>query len=141
MKSRYISKSMIVLTLTVSCTLLLILGVFSFGLREYAGASTANAARVAALYTSSDSSRTADESTACALVKEELKYMLNAFAFSSNCRGSGPLRVRLSTQTGPDGSPSSRVRVTYELIPLFIIPGLGGERIVTRSAEMRVLVL
>jgi Flp pilus assembly protein TadG len=145
-KRRCRGNSIIEVTFMAPWILFLMMGVFDFGFWAYAGISAANAARVAALHISSDplltdttqhaNALTTAQATACDLVKQELRYMLNASGFSG-CTAA-PLTVNVTRQAGPDGSPSARVTVAYQLIPLFMIPGLGGQWSVTRAAEMRV---
>ena len=124
--------------------LFLMMGVFDFGFYAYAAIATANAARVAALYTSSSPGAAAHTQGACDLVKQEMSSMLNFNQISADCSAL-PLRVTAialdatTTPASADGQPSSRVSVTYQTIPLFPIPGLMGQWTLTRAVEMRVM--
>ncbi len=126
---------------------LLFVGIFDFGFYSYAGICTANAARVAALYTSSGPSTAADSGQACLLALEELRQLPNvktAVTCPATCNpGSactaGPMTVTaVSVDPGVDGSPASQVTVTYDTVQLFPIPGLAGKMTLKRVVQMRV---
>ncbi|HYL97101.1 MAG TPA: TadE family protein [Terriglobales bacterium] len=114
---------------------LLFMFIFDFGYWAFAAISTANAARVAALYTASDSSVIVDQAGACAMAKRELKYVPNSASFASDC-SSGVLQVTTASTNGPDGQPASQVTVAYQTAPLFRLPGFAGQWTITRIAEM-----
>ena len=116
---------------------LLFLGVFDFGFYAYAAITTAHAARVAALYTSSSAANAADSSGACKYALEALQDLPNVGTTVVTC-GSLPVQVTAASGTGPDGAPSSTVTVIYQTVPLFPIPGLMGQMTITRTAQMRV---
>jgi len=116
---------------------LLFLGVFDFGFYAYAAISTQQAARVAALYTSSSSSNATDSAGACTYALNALRYLPNMGSGVTSCGAGQPLQVTATQVTGPDGSNASQVSVTYQTIPLFPIPGLMGQMTITRTAEMR----
>lgn len=123
---------------------MLFLGVFDFGFYAYAAIATANAARVAALYTSGTVSTAADSATACNYALEALRDLPNVGSGVTTCTAQGPIQVTAakSTATDPEyGSISytvSTVSVTYQTVPLFPIPGLMGQMTITRTARMRV---
>jgi hypothetical protein len=116
---------------------LLFLGIFDVGFYAYAVISTANAARVAALATSSSDTSAADAGLACGYALPELRALPNIGTAITTC-GALPLIVTATSVVGPDGDPASKVSVTYQSIQLFPIPGLMGQLQVTRSATMRV---
>ncbi len=121
---------------------LLFLGVLDFGFYAYAAISTTQAARVAALYTSSSPSTAADATTACYYALQSLKDMPNMSGITacatqaSAVTATQPVAVTVSSNGGPDGAAST-VSVTYQTVPLFPIPGLMGQITITRSAKMR----
>lgn len=119
--------------------ILLFLGVFDFGFYAYAAISTQQAARVAALYTSSTLSNAGDSSGACTYVLEALRDLPNMGGAVTSCGAGQPVQVSAaSVASGPDGAPASQVTVTYQTVPLIPIPGLMGQMTITRTAEMRV---
>ena len=116
--------------------LFLFAGALDMGFYEYSLIATENAARVAALYTSSNSSTAADSTGACTYALNEIHQMANAGGITS-C-GSLPVTVTASAVTGVDGNPASSVSVTYQTGQLIPIPGLTGQMTVTRTVQMRV---
>jgi Flp pilus assembly protein TadG len=116
---------------------LLFIGIFDFGFYAYSLTSVANAARGAALHTSSDPAAAADTQGACDLVKLEMDSMLNKAQFSASCSAL-PLVVTATALVGPDGAQASRVTVQYETVQLMPIPGLDGKFTFNRSVTMRV---
>jgi Flp pilus assembly protein TadG len=115
----------------------LFVGAFDMGFYCYALICTENAARVAAMYTSSSASTVADSSAACTIALGEMNYMSNLVGVNS-C-GSLPIIVQASSVTGPDSAPASEVAVTYRSNQMIPIPGLlMGRMTVTRRAQMRV---
>src|SRR5579862_4776936 len=87
--------------------LFMFVGAFDWGFLAQALISTENAARVAALYTSSSTTAVADSTTACNLVLSEFADTPNVAGVSS-C-ASSPLTVSAASVTGPDGSAASQV--------------------------------
>jgi Flp pilus assembly protein TadG len=114
---------------------LLFIGVFNFGFWAYASISTANAARVAALYTSSDESTVADAAGACFYALEELRKLPNTRTLSS-C-AAAPVVVTAEAWDAA-GHPATRVTVTYTTVPLIPIPGFSPQSTVRRRAIVRV---
>lgn len=115
----------------------LFVGAFDWGFYAHALISTENAARVAALYTSTSSSSAADSTTACTLALEEMKISVN-LAGVSTCTAL-PLTVSATSVTGADGQPASQVTISYQTQSLIPIPGLLQPQFTfTRSAQMRV---
>jgi Flp pilus assembly protein TadG len=118
---------------------LLFIGVFDFGFYAYAAIATENAARVAALQTSSGTAVADDATLACTYVLEELRHMPNIKNSVTNCNSSPLVVTAQLIDPGVDGAPASRVTVTYQTIPLFPIPGMMmGQFNLTRIVEMRV---
>ena len=124
--------------------LFLFVGALDFGFFAYAAIATENAARVAALYTSSSTATAADTTTACQLVLQEMNLMpntktLNSCATPTTVSATAPIGVRADAVTGADGANATRMTVTYRTVNLIPIPGiLMGQMTITRSAEMRV---
>jgi len=116
---------------------LIFLGVFDFGFYAYAAISTAQAARVAALYTSSSSSNAADSTGACAYALNVLQDLPNVGSGVTTCSAL-PVQVTATSVVGADGAAASQVSVTYQTLSLFPIPGLMGQMTITRTAQMRV---
>lgn len=135
-------------SLLVPWILFLFMGVFDFGFYAYALIATENAARVAALYTSSNlviarqewmAPSPPSKPGACQYVLGELKKLPNV---GTNLTGCSALPVKVTVyQPTPqaDGSFSSRVSVTYQSVQLFSLPWMMGRLTATRTAEMRVL--
>jgi len=118
----------------------LFLGVIDVGFYYYAAINVENAARVAAMYTSSAYGALTDSTTACSLVLQEVKSMPFTGGAPTNCSGAN-LQVTLSAPqtTGLDGIavPMTQVSVTAKTLPMFPIPGLTGQLTITRTVQMR----
>ena len=111
-------------------------GAFDWGNYSWALMKTQDAARVAALYTSSGSSTAADSSGACTYALAQMSDAPNLAGMSS-C--TSPLTVTATLVTGPDGSNASQVTVSYQTVPLIPIPGLlPGQITITRTVVMAV---
>lgn len=112
------------------------MGFFSHGL-----ISTANAARVVALYTSQDASHTANLATnttiTCNLAIEELRFAANDGTNVTTCTAL-PVIVSYAPVTGVDSQPASSVTVQYQTLQLIPIPGLLSNQFTfTRTVQMR----
>lgn len=114
----------------------LFIGAFDMGFYAYSIISVENAARVAALYTSSGQSVDADAAGACRAALAELNSMNNVRGLTS-CNAL-PVIVTASEVTGVDGAIASQVAVTYQTEQLIPFPGLMGRLTLTRVAQMRV---
>ena len=137
-KSRERGHSILEVALFLPWLFFLFFGVLDAGFYAYAFISTASAARVAALYTSSSSTRAADTSGACTYALEELRTTPNVGSGITTCTAL-PVMVTATSVTGPDGSPASSVSVTYRTVPVVAIPGLLSKQVtITRSVQMRV---
>jgi Flp pilus assembly protein TadG len=132
---------------------LLFVGIFDAGFYTYAGICTANAARVAALYTSSGHSTLADSWGACNAALREMYELPNVkdavgcplacgagtvctagpVKFTAIAKGSAASGLPLSA----DGSPASEVTVQYDTVQLLPIPGLAGKMTLKRVVQMR----
>jgi Flp pilus assembly protein TadG len=126
--------------------LFLFLGVFDAGFYMYAAISTANAARVAALYTSSGPNTLGDSLGACQTALEEMRQLPNvkagvscpaACAAGSACKAGPVTFTAVSVGAGADGSPASQVTVQYQTVQLITIPGLTGQMTLKRTVQMR----
>lgn len=117
--------------------LFMFVGAFDYGFFAQALITTENAARVAAMYTSSSSTAASDSSTAC-------NYALAEFSDTPNVAGAGscsgaPLTVSAAAVMGPDGSVASQVTVAYKTANLIPIPGLLPSQLtITRVVMMKV---
>jgi Flp pilus assembly protein TadG len=113
----------------------LFIAVVDTGFCVVAAISVQNAARAAALYTSS---RSAPPGGSCAAVTQELQSMPNYAAVASAGCSSLPLQVTfLPLASGIDGNPASRVTVTYQTIPLVPVPLLfSGPVTLISTVEM-----
>jgi len=128
--------------------LFLFVGTFDWGFYSWALLATENAARTAALYTSSSSSTASNSAAACAIATAELADAPNIKASPSVFNGSfgsatctaAPLTVTAtSVAAGADGSAASQVSVTYQTPVLIPIPGaLQSQVSITRVVQMRV---
>ena len=117
--------------------LFLFVGTFDMGFFCYSLIAVENASRVAAEYTSQNTTVAADSSGACAKVRAELAMLPNVGNIS-NC-DSLPVKVTAASVNGPDGNPATSVSVTYQSNSLIPIPGLLAGRLnVTRNVQMRV---
>jgi Flp pilus assembly protein TadG len=118
----------------------LFLGVIDVGFYYYAAINVQNAARAAAMYTSSTIGAMTDSTTACNLVLQEVKSMPFTGGTPTNCSGTD-LHVTVSAPqaTGLDGIavPMSQISVSAKTLPMFPIPGLTGQLTITRTVQMR----
>ena len=132
--------------------LFLFIGAFDWGFFAWDLIATENAARVAAMYTSSNAGTVSDSAGACAYALAQLAYAPNV---ASNPRinsstplpvgvgtgatcNSAPVTVVATSLTGPDGSPASQVSVTYQTPLLIPIPGVLPNQVnITRVVKMR----
>ena len=137
-------------TLLMPWILFLFLAIFNFGFYAYALISVENAARVAAMYTSSSPALVNDAQFACQVVLEELRSLpgIGAGALCAasgnprNAGASGQITVFVQQLTGaqsPDGAAASEVAVTYRPDNLFPLPFLMGNKPFTRVVRMRIL--
>jgi TadE-like protein len=114
-------------------------GVFDMGIFCYALIETQDAARIGALYASSQSDFAGSSAGACKYVLIELSTMPNSSQFPAGC-GSAPLQVTAVSTTGPDGLPASTVTVSYRTIqvPVLPIPGFTRQLTISRTVQMKV---
>lgn len=116
--------------------LFLFTGAVDMGFYEYSLISTENAARVAAMYTSSSGGTAADSAGACQAALSEMSSLPNLSGVTS-C-SAYPVIVTATAVTGVDGNLASNVSVTYQTNQMIPIPQLMGRLTVTRIAQMRV---
>ena len=123
---------------------LMFAGVMDFGFFAYAFISVENAAREAALYTSSDPLLANNASAACPYALGETSYLPGV---TSSCSGSTAGNMSLSASLGgaqacppPSGTAScdSVVTVTYTTQQLFPLPFMAGQLTINRTAQMRI---
>jgi Flp pilus assembly protein TadG len=129
--------SVIEVSLMAPWILLLFICVFDFGFYVYAAISVENAARVAALHTSSNPRLTADQGTACFYAVQELQRTANVAALpaSFGCAGD-PLRVTAEATT-VNGVRASQVTVQYETNVGIPLPWFSNIYRITRIVSMR----
>jgi len=118
--------------------LFLFAGTVDFGFFGYALVNTQNAARVAAVQTSADSTSAGNSTLACTYVLAEMQSMSNLAGVTS-C-GSLPLKVTATSLPGSssaDGAAASQVSVTYQSPLLIPLPWMMGKLTLTRAVQMR----
>jgi Flp pilus assembly protein TadG len=126
---------------------LFFVAIVDFGFYAYAGISTSNAARVAALQTARGLSTAGSSNLACFYVLREMQT-LPKVAGATSCSSTTVTATAVATQCTSanaaigcpvaDNSWVSTVTVTYQTLPLFPIPGMMGQLTITRVAAMRV---
>jgi hypothetical protein len=113
----------------------LFMGTLDFGFYAYAIIATQNAARVAVMRTSLNSTTAANSTLACQYALTELNTLPNVGSLST-C-ASLPVIVNATSIVDADGANSSQVAVTYQSINMIPIPGFTGRLTLTRTAQMR----
>jgi hypothetical protein len=126
------------LALFLPFLLFLFIGAFDWGFYSWALIATENAARAAALYTSSSTANAANSTGACPYALAELTNAPNVFGTVTTCTAA-PVTLTATSITGADGTAASQVSVTYQTINLIPIPSLlAGQMNITRVVEMKV---
>jgi Flp pilus assembly protein TadG len=139
MRRRTRGGSVLETALVLPWCVFLFIGAFDWGFYARALISTESAARVAAQYTSKDTTTAADQATACTLALEELRTSANV-ANVTTCNAL-PVIVTAQQVTGADGQPATQVAVTYQTQKLIPIPMvLQGQATLYRTAQMRLVV-
>jgi Flp pilus assembly protein TadG len=129
--------AIIEVALLIPWIVFLFIAAFDFGFCAEALITTQNAARAAAMYTSTSATTAADATTACTYALEELRSNPNVGTGTTTCSAL-PVTVTASSITGVDGSPATRVRVTFQTMMLLPIPGVfNGQLTITRQVDMR----
>jgi len=120
----------------------LFMAVVDVGFYCYAAINTENAARTAALYTASAPSLTT-QAAACSLVTQDM-WMLRTIAAGTYAAGcaSGPLVVTVpgtppASIDGVAGQTDAVVTVTFQMVPMFPVPGLTGSFTIARTGTVR----
>ena len=117
--------------------LFLFIGAFDWGFYAWALITTENAARVAALYTSSSSANVTDSAGACTYALAELAYAPNIGGPPVLSCSAAPLTVTATEVVGPDGANAAQVSVAYKTMQLIPIPlVLTGQLTITRTVVM-----
>lgn len=132
--------AIIELSLIAPWILFLFVGVFDMGFYTTAMIGVENAARVAAEYTSKNTSTASDASGACTRALAEMSLLPNV-STQANCNSGGgnTVVVTAAAANGPDGLPGTTVTVTYTGGQLIPIPGLlMGKLNLSRTIQMRV---
>jgi len=121
----------------------LFIGVLDVGFYSYALISVQSAARVAAVYTSTNKFSAGDSVGACAVVLKELSALPNITGNAVTTCGALPLLVSAVGPTPDANIPTiyySTVTVQYQTIFLIPIPGiLTNQLTVTRIVQLAVL--
>jgi Flp pilus assembly protein TadG len=136
-KRRKRGSALVELTLICPWFLFLFVGTVDMGFYTYSLITVENAARIAAEYTSQNSTQAADQATACTMVRAELAA-LPGVSGVADC-GNSTLTVTAASVAGPDTKPATSVSVTYRGLNMIPIPGLlMGRFTFTRNVQMRV---
>ena len=118
----------------------LFIGAYDWGFYAHGLISVASAARVAALYTSTDATTQSNSAVACTYALEELRIAINIPSSLTTCN-SLPVIVTATAKSGAnsaDGGDASEVAVTYRTGLLIPIPGiLKGQATFYRVVQMR----
>ncbi len=126
---------MIEVSLMVPLVSFLFVGALDIGYFAFALISLENAARVAALYTSTSTATQADSVGACRYALNEMNALPNITSADSAC-SSDTLSVSAEAVTA-GGMNASEVSVTYKSIAVIPIPGLLSNQFVwTRTVRM-----
>ena len=116
----------------------LFVGALDSGFYAYSLIAVQNAARIGAMYTSSNSANVADSATACSYAIDQLASLPNVGSSVTTC-GGAPLTVTAASVSGPDSQAATSVRVSYTTPQLIPIPGLlPGQITIRRAVEMAV---
>ena len=116
----------------------LFVGALDFGFYGYSLIAVQNAARIGAMYTSSNAANVADSATACGYAIDQLVSLPNIGSSVTTCSGS-PVTVTAASVSGPDSQAATSVTVSYTTPQLVPIPGLLPGRItISRAVEMAV---
>jgi Flp pilus assembly protein TadG len=140
MRNRYRRGNNIVeFTILAPWYIFLFIGAFDMGIYTYALVSVQGAARVAALYCSTNSTTATDSTTACTYALGQLRDLPNIPSTLTTCSAS-PVTVTSTLVTGPLGGSdqAAKVTVSYVAPALAGIPHLlPGQYTVTRTSEMK----
>ena len=131
----------------------LFVGILDAGFYSYSFITTANAARIAALQTSTDVSNATNASLACSVAMSEMQSLVNVYGQMSCASGSvskaAPVAVAVTCTDNTKGGACTgscdgddcvtSVTVTYLTVPLVPIPGiLPLQMTINRTAQVRV---
>jgi len=145
---------MVEVALLVPWIFFLFVGVLDMGFYSYAIITSENAARVAALQTSTDPTSSTNSGLACTIAMNEMQTLTNVAGKSTCANGAvssgNPVAVTATCSNITTGGAcsdacstgddcSAKVSVVYLSIPMIPIPGiLPAQMTITRNAEMRV---
>jgi Flp pilus assembly protein TadG len=131
---------MVEMALLAPWVFLLFIGALDWGFYAYALICLQDAARSAALYTSSGPLTAGDSATACTIALKELEKLPNIGSSASPPCSTNPIvtATEITGADSPDSNPASKVVVTYQTIRLIPIPGLlNNQFTITRVVKMR----
>jgi Flp pilus assembly protein TadG len=113
------------------------IGALDWGFFSYALITTANATRVAAEYTSTNSSTAANASAACQDVLPDFQHCANIGTTVTSCTAS-PLILTAAATTGPDSASASTVTIAYTTDTMIPIPGILASKVtIVSKVQMR----
>lgn len=139
-KSKRCGGSALEMALLLPWYLFLFVGAFDWGFYAHALISTESAARVAVLYTSTNSTTAVDSTGACNYALAELKIAPNIGSTVTTCAAL-PVIVTAAKETGSasaDGQDAAQVSVEYQTTGVIPIPGLlEGQATFYRVVQMR----
>ena len=143
-KNRQCGHAVVEVALMAPWIFLLFIGILDFGFYAYSAISVENAARAAALYTSSDPTSVSDSAGACVYALHELQNAAN-IGSTATCDSSGNIKASnktIATITAAKASvaatdDASQVTVTYKSPGMIAIPWLPGVYNITRIVTMR----
>lgn len=142
-RSKRRGQSLVEATLIFLMFVFLFIGVLDAGFYSYALISVQSAARVAAVYTSTNKFSAGDSTGACAVALRELSTLPNITNGAVTSCGALPLVVSATGPTPDAINPSvyyTTVSVQYQTILLIPIPGiLMNQLTVTRIVQLPVL--
>ncbi len=137
-RSRSRGVAMVEVSLILPVISFLFVGALDLGYFAFSLISLESATRVAALYTSTNASTSADSAGACRYVLSEMNTVPHNGNIAGDC-ASGPLTVSAVSVSGPGGIACSQVSVTYQSMALIPIPGvLANQFTWTRALTMAV---
>ncbi|MGH9771469.1 MAG: TadE/TadG family type IV pilus assembly protein [Candidatus Acidiferrales bacterium] len=122
--------------LTFPMLLFLLLGAFDLGFYCYALITVQDAARMVALYASSEIGD-GDYSGACQYLLSNLSKLPNAPTSCSKILTITSVTDASGNPTGPDGNPAVSVTVSYQTIQLIPFLGIPGKLTINRTVEAR----
>src|SRR5438132_90893 len=133
--------AMVEMALLAPWVFLLFIGALDWGFYAYALICLQDAARSAALYTSTRPAYATDPSNvACTIALAEMQKLPNVGSSASPPCSTNPILTAtyITGADSPDSNPAAKVVVTYQTIRLISLPGLlNNQYTITRVVKMR----